>query len=506
VTKESSQDKGQWPGPFPSHWASASFAESFDNVTSSRLKLAQKKYEEAGVLPVIDQGAEPVGGYTNDESLRHPGPLPSIIFGDHTRCVKFIERPFVQGADGVKVLAPRLFEPRFSFWALKTLQLPDRGYARHFKFLKASRFPVPPINEQRRIVAKIEDLTARSRAAKQALDAIPPLLERFRQSVLAAAFRGDLTKQWRQQNPNTEPASELLKRIRQERRHRWEQDYLEKQKDKGRQPKNDKWKEKYKEPEPVDSTDLPELPEGWCWATIDLLAEKVQDGNYGGSYPKKNEWQSSGVPFLTAACLATDGTIKDSAVKFVSQEKQAELQKAQLALGDVIFPNRGSRDAQLFGAQPFAIRVPDEFIPGNINPQLTLVRPLKEVMTSRFFSWALNAPTFLLQVRAQTTGSALNFINLTQTKRMFIPVPPLDEQNEIAEIVESYIQNLESRFNIDGLVSLVGKLNQSILAKAFRGELVPQDPNDEPASALLDRIRAEQEQEAPKKKRKKAKA
>jgi len=89
---------------------------------------------------------------------------------------------------------------------------------------------------------------------------------------------------------------------------------------------------------------------------------------------------------------------------------------------------------------------------------------------------------------------------------MFIPVPPLDEQNEIAEIVESYIQNLESRFNIDGLVSLVGKLNQSILAKAFRGELVPQDPNDEPASALLDRIRAEQEQEAPKKKRKKAKA
>jgi len=91
----------------------------------------------------------------------------------------------------------------------------------------------PPLPEQRRIVAKIEALQERSRAAREALDAIPPLLDRFRQSVLAAAFRGDLTADWRANNPDVEPASVLLERIRIERRRRWEEAQLAKLKAKG---------------------------------------------------------------------------------------------------------------------------------------------------------------------------------------------------------------------------------------------------------------------------------
>jgi type I restriction enzyme S subunit len=119
------------------------------------------------------------------------------------------------------------------------------------KNLGSLPLPLPPLNEQRRIVAKIEALQERSKAAKAALDAIPPLLEKFRQSVLAAAFRGDLTKSWRERQPEIEPATVLLDRIRAERRRRFTE----------ANPKK-----KYIEPAPVDPSGLPELPAGWCWA------------------------------------------------------------------------------------------------------------------------------------------------------------------------------------------------------------------------------------------------
>lgn len=119
--------------------------------------------------------------------------------------------------------------------------------------IKSFRIPIPPLPEQRRIVAKIEALTARSRRAKAALEAIPPLIERFKQSVLGAAFRGDLTADWRKKHPDVEPASELLRRIRIERRQKWEAAELAKLTAAGKAPRNERWKEKYKEPEPVDT-------------------------------------------------------------------------------------------------------------------------------------------------------------------------------------------------------------------------------------------------------------
>src|SRR3989442_424030 len=88
-------------------WMSVPFDLFFEDVTHSSRKLPKGSYRDAGIYPVIDQGEQEIGGYTDDDDLVHPGPVPAIIFGDHTRSVKFAVRPFVQGADGVKVLAPR---------------------------------------------------------------------------------------------------------------------------------------------------------------------------------------------------------------------------------------------------------------------------------------------------------------------------------------------------------------------------------------------------------------
>src|SRR5262245_51568360 len=133
-------------------------------------------------------------------------------------------------------------------------------------------FPLPPLGEQRRIVAKIEALQERSQRAREALAEVGPLLEQFRQSVLAAAFRGDLTADWRAAHPDIEPASELLHRIRAERRRQWEQAELAKYEAQGQKPPRN-WQDKYEEPEMGYDSDLPELPAGWLWCQLGLLGE-----------------------------------------------------------------------------------------------------------------------------------------------------------------------------------------------------------------------------------------
>jgi type I restriction enzyme, S subunit len=303
-------------------------------------------------------------------------------------------------------------------------------------------FPVPPLNEQRRIVTKLEKVLSRVDAAQTRLATIPRILKRFRQSILAAACSGRLTVDWRQE-PNA-----------------------------GYQIGNTHW------------------PEGWHVAPLNDLAKKIQDGNYGALYPKAHEWVSSGVAFITPAAIAPTGVIDREKIRFISSERNAELKKAQLAEGDVIFPNRGSRDAQRYGLEPFAISVPEDLLPANLNPQLTLVRPLQDVISSGYLRIALNAEFFLNQIRDATGGSALTFINLTETKLLQIPVPPRTEQQEIVRRVEALFKTvdaLEARYRT--AKAHVDKLTQSILAKAFRGELVPQNPHDEPASVLLERIK-----------------
>ena len=177
-TLEADDLSGSWPSRrIPETWTWVKFDVAFSDQTSSDRKLPQKDYQATGQFPVVDQGATLIGGWTDDTSLLYRGQLPVLIFGDHTRIVKFIESPFVQGADGVKVLVPQrsIIEPKFAYWALKTLELPDKGYSRHAKFLRASLIPIPPMAEQRRIVARIEALFARTRRARADLERVAPL-------------------------------------------------------------------------------------------------------------------------------------------------------------------------------------------------------------------------------------------------------------------------------------------------------------------------------------------
>lgn len=209
------KERGSWGfTTLPSHWVWQSFKQFLTNRTDSKRKLPRRDYDADGLYPVIDQGADLIGGYSSDGTLVLLVDPPFIIFGDHTRCVKFFEAPFIQGADGVKVFhAGDGIAIKFAYWALRALRLPDKGYSRHTKFLRESFFPCPPLEEQYEIVRRIEIAFACIDRLRTEAEAALKLTDRLDQSILARAFSGELVPQ----NPDDEPAEALLTRIREAR-------------------------------------------------------------------------------------------------------------------------------------------------------------------------------------------------------------------------------------------------------------------------------------------------
>lgn len=329
--------------------------------------------------------------------------------------------------------------------------------------LAVIKVPVPPLAEQRRIVAQIEALQARSRKAREALEAIPALLEQYRQSVLASAFRGDLTADWREQHPDVEPASALLDRIRQERRRLWEE-------------KNPR--KKYVEPEPVDDSDLPELPEGWCWASLEEVASIIADIDH--KMPKAVE---AGVLFLSAKDLLDDGTLNftDNVKRIGEQDYLRLSRKVKPQRGDVIYSRIGAR---LGKAR--VVETDERFL---VSYSCCTIRPL---IDSTYLALNLDRDETLRRALGGAQSIGVPDLGLDRIKRFPVPLCSVEEERVVTcTIAKANAAIRRIKLVADSLLSESDQLDQSILAKAFRGELVEQDPSDEPASALLERIRAE---------------
>ena len=175
--------------------------DSFYNYTDSKKKIPQKEYIKDGDIAVVDQGQDLVGGYTNDRELAFSGNLPVIIFGDHTRCIKYIDFPFAQGADGVKVLKPKpFFDAKAFYYAFQNVNIPNMGYRRHFPLFDQYTIPLPPLAEQQRIVDRIESLFVKLDEARQKAQDALDSFETRKAAILHKAFNGELTAQWRKEH------------------------------------------------------------------------------------------------------------------------------------------------------------------------------------------------------------------------------------------------------------------------------------------------------------------
>lgn len=271
----------EWPHKLPENWCWLKLVESFDNHTDSKKKIKQKDYLVKGKLAVVDQGQELIGGYTNDVEKSYSGALPIVIFGDHTRCIKFVDFPFAQGADGVKVLRPKPFYlPKAFYYALQSVNIPNLGYRRHFPLFNKFSIPLPPFAEQQRIVDRIESLFDKLDEAKEKAQAVVDSFETRKAAILHQAFSGKLTANWRVEHGIS----------------------------------MDSWK---------------------CVKFSDVL--DVRDGTHDSP-----TYHDMGYPLITSKNLK-DGQITDNDIRYISKEDYEKInERSKVDIGDILFAMIGT--------------------------------------------------------------------------------------------------------------------------------------------------------------------
>lgn len=347
----------------------------------------------------------------------------ALIGEEHNDCI---------ASTGFDVLKPIEVEPRWIFAAVRSAQfvdaMCDKVQGALYPAVKSAdireyEIPLPPVAEQTRIAAKLDELLAQVDTLKARIDGIPALLNRFRQSVLAAAVSGRLTEEWRgaaRKGPEDQGFAYPVRRL-------------------------------------------------------GVLARFI---DYRGKTPEKVD---SGVPLITAKNIRP-GYISREPREFIRPEAyEGWMTRGIPQVSDVLI----TTEAPLGNVA--VIDIKEQFALA----QRAICLQFNEGFLSSFAAIALQSPLLQEELVRRSTGTTVKGIKASVLKEIDLPAPSIDEQTEIVRRVEqlfAFADQLEAKIN--EAKARIDRLTQSILAKAFRGELVPQDPDDEPASVLLERIQA----------------
>jgi type I restriction enzyme, S subunit len=345
---------------------------------------------------------------------------------------------------------------------------------------------LPPLNEQRRIVAKIEELFSELDKGVESLKTARAQLKTYRQAVLKHAFEGKLTADWREENKDKlEPAEKLLERIKHERETRYQQQLEEwkqtvkKWENSGKAGKKPGKPRKQPELEAnfSDFAELATLPDDWNWVLLNQLTEHIVDGTH-----KTPKYTNSGVYFISAKDVKYF-RIDFSNTRFIDSEQHAELVKrCQPKRGNILITKSGTL------GRVAVVETDTEF---SLFESVANV-PTLQPMNPKFLALAcFHIIDTYFCIRKQK-GVAVRHLHLEDLRRLPIPLPSPCEQVEVAGRLEAIFSTIENQETmIVSEITRAKALRQSILKKAFSGQLVSQDPNDEPASVLLERIRTE---------------
>lgn len=375
-------------------WDTIEFEQSLEKPGQFE-KLKSSDFFVSGQYPVIDQGEKFIAGYINEVKLLYQGLGPVIIFGDHTRVLKFVDFKFAVGADGTKILRPLdNFDAKFYFYYLKVLKIPSFGYSRHYSVLKSIEIPLPPLAEQKRIVAKLDAAFGYLGNIKRGWDKVISNQSKFIESCLMNSKEGVFHNREKLYN------------------------YLEERT--GRIGKN--WENKQK---------------------VGVSAQK-------------------------------------GIIELDTGQKESFENYKIVRPGDFVYNamrvNIGSI-AQYEGKE-IAITSPDY-----------IVFRVREYLSPKLLLGFLKSPMGLMEIGANTKGSVRSRLYFKSLANINYPIAPENVQKQAEEILQWYSAATKkwATFFQDSIV----KIEQALLAKAFRGELVPQDPTDEPALVLLQKIKTE---------------
>ncbi len=340
--------------------------------------------------------------------------------------------------------------------------------------------PLPPRAEQIRIAAKLEELISDLDAAAAELKVAQKKILQYRQSLLKAAADGSLTAEWRTQNTPAESGMQLRERILTKRRARWEAEQLTKFNKQGKVPPDD-WQKKYPEPAQPDTTGLPELPKSWAWATVEQLGN-VQLGRQRS--PTK-VGRANPTPYIRAANITEDGIDLSDVLEMEFSE--AEKETFSLKVGDVLLTEASGSPEHV--GRP-AIWKQSE---GLYCFQNTVVRFSPRGISSEYAFYSFLAMQKLGVFSKLSGGVGINHLSAGKFSKLPVPLPPASEQQALIDTIEDKFSMCDDQlaFNAHSLKQCAAQ-RQNILRAAFSGQLVQQDPTDEPASMLLERVRAEQ--------------
>jgi type I restriction enzyme, S subunit len=341
---------------------------------------------------------------------------------------------------------------------------------------------LPPLHEQHRIVTKIEELFSELDKGIESLKTAKAQLKVYRQALLKHAFEGKLTAQWRADNPDKlETADALLKRIQQGRSQRHQQQLAE-------------WEasgsqgSKPRAPKPLTAlseealAELPHLPVGWSYSELGAV---IDEPAYGTS--KKCDYETEGIGVLRIPNVVS-GKINASDLKF-AQFSEGEIAAYKLVTGDLLII-RSNGSVSIVGRCALVSDTETDYLYAGY---LIRLRPNQRLIVPAYLLWAFSTHSVRKQIekKAKST-SGVNNINTGEIQSLAIAICGIEEQQQILIELECRLSEVDQ---LDQTISTslqqAEALRQSILKKAFSGRLVPQDPNDEPASALLARIKAE---------------
>lgn len=368
--------------------------------------------------------------------------------------------------------------------------------------------PLPPRSEQDRIAERLEMMLGDLDHAVALLERVEQNIKRYRASVLKAAVEGRLVpteaELARREGREYGPASELLKRILAERKARWIEDAAGKARAKAEEKarkagqswtakdnaailekERAKVAKRYKEPAAPDTTDLPDLPEGWCWAGLRQLCSAAPNalkaGPFGSSLKKECYVAEGYKIYGQEQVLRQDPFYGDY---FIDEEKYLSLESCAVSPGDLLI--------SLVGTIGRTLLLPTGIKPGIINPRLIKITLDPSVVLGEFVQIYLQSPSAKEVFALASHGGTMEILNMAILTELAFPLPPLSEQQAILSAVDGALTvGDRAQENAKGVARRTTHLRQSILKWAFEGKLVEQDPDDEPASVLLERINAE---------------
>lgn len=441
-------------------WQIIPFDKSLSQ-TGTYTKIKSSECNDDGIYPVIDQGEKYISGYIDDPDMIYKGELPVIIFGDHTRNIKYIDFEFAAGADGTKILSTiKQIDSKFFYFYLKSLSIPSLGYSRHYSILKQINIPLPPLAEQKRIADKIDVLFGQLETIYKATDRIPELIKNFRQQILTYAVTGRLTEEWREGKDQCDLYDVILniKSVRIKNNAKSQAD-----------------KEKIELIYSDDNSSIDFImPDEWIPVNLDKICISF---TYGTS-AKSEEYGK--YPVLRMGNIQK-GKIVWNDLKYTSDEY--EFKKYKVYKGDILFNRTNS--PELVGKTAIFDTNEDACYAGYI----IKISPCNEI-NSAYLNIVLNSQYAKRWCwENKSDGVSQSNINAQKISKFTVPYPHLSEQEEIVRRVQSLFQKVETieqKYQI--LKTKLDNLPQALLNKAFKGELVEQLPSDGNAADLLNEI------------------